>query len=246
METNLKSKVAVVTGGSKGYGAGIAAALKAEGADVWITGRDAAALSAAAQRLGVRGVVADVTLPADWDRVFAEVLAQSGRLDILVNNAGGGVKIAPMVEQTDEEIAQSVAVNLTGALFGCRRAAKIMAAQRSGLVINISSVCARYAWPGWGPYSAAKAGLNQFGHCLYTELRGAGVRVTTVTPSWGATEFLAAANVSGHPAEKPDVRREVIQPEEMGRLVVDVCRLPPHLVLPDVVVQPLVQRIEPM
>lgn len=246
METDLKGWVAVVTGGSKGYGAGIAAALKAAGADVWITGRDRAALDAAAARLGVRGFAADATVPADWDRLFADVLNAGGRLDLLVNNAGGGVKIAPLVEQTDDEIARSIAVNLTGPILGCRRAAAIMAKQKSGLIINISSVCARYAWPGWGPYSAAKAGLGQFGHCLYTELRAAGVRVTTVTPSWGATDFLAAAKVVGHPAGKLDVRREVMQPEEMGRLVVDICRQPPHLVLPDVVVQPLVQRIEPM
>jgi len=246
METNLKGWVAVVTGGSKGYGAGIAAALKAAGAHVWITGRDRAALDAAAARLGVQGFAADAAVAADWDRLFADVLNAGGRLDLLVNNAGGGVKIAPLVEQTDDEIARSIAVNLTGPILGCRRAAAIMAKQKSGLIINISSVCARYAWPGWGPYSAAKAGLAQFGHCLYTELRAAGVRVTTVTPSWGATDFLAAAKVAGHPAEKPDVRREVMQPEEMGRLVVDICRQPAHLVLPDVVVQPLVQRIEPM
>ena len=246
MNEQLKNKIALVTGGSKGYGAGIAEALKANGAEVWITGRDRGALADTAKRLGVRGLEGDITSAADWDRIFKEVLAHSGRVDILVNNAGSGIRIAPMEEQTDETVIQSIATNLTGPLLGCRRAAKIMSGQKSGLIINISSVCARYAWPGWGPYSAAKAGLNQFAHCLYTELRSAGVRVTTITPSWGATDFLAAAKVTGHPAEKSEVRQEVMKPEEMGQLVVDVCCLPPHLVLPDITVQPLVQRIEPM
>jgi NAD(P)-dependent dehydrogenase (short-subunit alcohol dehydrogenase family) len=243
---NVKDKIAVVTGGSKGYGAGIAEVLQREGARVWITGRDAPALKAAAQRLGVRAVRADVTRPRDWDRVFDTVLKAAGRLDILVNNAGGGVKIAPMSEQTDESIAQIVALNLTGQLYGCRRAAKVMAAQRDGVIVNISSGCAIHAWPGWAPYSAAKAGLNQFGHCLYTELRAAGVRVTTITPYWGATDFLAAAAIQGHPAGDPDIRKVTMQPLEMGQLVLDICRTPAHLAIPDVTVQPLVQQIEPM
>ena len=68
--------------------------------------------------------------------------------------------------------------------------------QKAGTIVNISSGCAIHAWPGWGPYSAAKAGLNQFGHCLYTELRAAGVRVATITPYWGATGFVGAARIS--------------------------------------------------
>ena len=177
----LKDKVAIVSGGSKGYGAGIAAVLQQSGARVWITGRDAGALDAAASRLGVQTVQADVTRPADWDRVFDTVMQTAGHLDILVNNAGGGGKIAPLDQQSDESIAGTIALNLTGQLYGCRRAAAVMKRQRGGLIINISSVCARYAWPGWGPYSAAKAGLYQFSHCLYTELREHGVRATTIT-----------------------------------------------------------------
>ncbi len=242
----MKDKIVLITGGSKGYGAGTAEVMKQAGAKVWITGRDQAALDATAKRLGVKGIRADVTSPADWDRVFAALQAEGGRLDVLVNNAGGGVKIAPMTEQTDEAIAQIIAVNLTGQLYGCRRAAKVMKAQRSGLIVNISSGCALHAWPGWGPYSAAKAGLNQFGHCLYTELREAGVRVTTITPYWGATDFVDAAGIAGHPASDPAIRAKCMQPAEMGRLVLDVCNTPAHLAIPDITVQPLIQQIEPM
>ncbi len=246
MAISLKNATAIVTGGSKGYGYGIAEALKKDGAEVWITGRDQEALCTAASNLGVHAVAADVTKPEDWDRLFAEVLGIRERLDILVNNAGGGGRIAPMTEQTDESIAQIVALNLTGQLYGCRRAAKVMKGQRNGIIINISSGCAIHAWPGWGPYSAAKAGLNQFAHCLYTELREAGVRVTTITPYWGATDFLAAADIHGHPAGDPEIRKKTMQPAEMGQLILNVCRTPAHLVMPDITVQPLVQQIEPM
>ena len=246
MQIDLSGMTAIVTGGSRGYGAGIAASLKAAGVDVWITGRDQAALDTAAAELGVRACRADVTSTEDWDRLVAEVVGAAGRLDILVNNAGAGVKIGPMDEQTDEAIRQSVDLNLVGPLLGCRRAAGIMRKQGSGIIVNISSGCAIHAWPGFGPYSAAKAGLNQFGHCLYAELREAGVRVTTVTPYWGATNFVAAAGIKGHPAEDDEVRRKCMQPEEMGQLVVDLCRTPAHLCVPDVTVQPLVQEIVPM
>jgi len=244
--SRMKGQTVIITGGAKGYGAGIAEVLQEAGAEVWITGRDQAALQAAAKRLGVHAVAADVTLPQDWDRLFKTVLAATGRLDVLVNNAGAGIKVAPMADQTDDAIAQSIAVNLTGPLYGCRRAAPVMRKQKSGIIINISSVCAEYAWPGFGPYSAAKGGLNQFGHCLYAELRDAGVRVTTLTPSWGATEFLTAANIQGHPASDPEIRRQCMQPREMGQIVLDICTAPPHLAIPDMTVLPLVQQIEPM
>jgi NAD(P)-dependent dehydrogenase (short-subunit alcohol dehydrogenase family) len=242
----MKNRIVLVTGGSKGYGAGIAEVMKQAGAKVWITGREQKALDATAKRLGVNAIRADVTSPADWDRVFAAIQAEAGRLDVLVNNAGGGVNIAPMTEQTDESIAQIIAINLTGQLYGCRRAAKVMTQQKDGIIINISSGCALHAWPGWGPYSAAKAGLNQFAHCLYTELREAGVRVTTITPYWGATDFVAAAGIAGHPAGDPEIRKKCMQPAEMGRMVLDICQTPAHLAIPDVTVQPLVQQIEPM
>ncbi len=243
---NLKNATAIVTGGAKGYGLGIAEALKQAGADVWITGRDEAALAAAASKLGVHTVKADVTSGADWDRVFAAVIEARGRLDVLVNNAGAGIKIAPMHQQTDAAIQEIINVNLTGVLFGCRRAAVQMKQQKGGTIINISSGCALHAWPGWGPYSAAKAGVNQFAHCLYTELRTLGVRVTTITPYWGATGFVAASNIKGHPAGEPETRRKCMQPAEMGKLVVQICETGDHLEIPDITVQPLVQEIVPL
>lgn len=243
---DLTTATAIVTGGSKGFGTGIAEALKGQGAEVWITGRDQARLEATAQRLGVHAVGADVTRGEDWDRVMRAVMDARGRLDILVNNAGAGGHIGPLVDQTDDEIATTIAINLTGVLLGCRRAAAIMARQKAGIIINVSSVCALYAWPGWGTYTAAKAGLNKFSHSLYNELRPSGVRVTTLTPSWGATEFADAAHLSGSPTQDPARRPRCIQPAEIGDLVVRICQVPDHLAVPDVTLQPLIQEISPM
>jgi len=143
--SSLNNHNVIVTGGSRGYGAGIAAAFVKAGARVWITGRDEARLSEAAQRIGAIPFVADVADGAAWDRLLVEV----GHLDILINNAGEGVNIAPTSEQTDEAIARSIASNLTGAMLGCRRAAAIMEKQGSGLIVNIGSACSTHSWPGW-------------------------------------------------------------------------------------------------
>lgn len=229
---------AIVTGGSRGYGAGIAEALVKAGARVWITGREASRLEATAARMGARAFVADAADGAAWDRLFEEVLAESGRLDVLVNNAGAGIQIGAAETQTDEAITQSLAVNLTGALLGCRRAAAVMRRQGDGLIVNIGSACSTHAWPGWSVYSAAKAGLLQFSRCLLTELRPHGVRVTSVLPSWGQTDFTDAA---GLPPRDPEVLARCIAPADLGRLIVDLARLPAHLVAEEIKLWPMVQ-----
>lgn len=243
MVENLSGSVAIVTGGSRGYGEGIAESLKNRGAEVWITGRDESALEVTANRLGVRAVRADVTAPADWDRLFDEMLKAAGRLDILVNNAGAGVRVAPVAEQTDDEIFRSISVNLTGAILGCRRAAPLMTKQKSGIIVNISSICATEAWPGWAVYSAAKAGMVQFSKCLYAELREDSVRVTTVIPSWGATEFQQASDIAPLSDEQ---KKRAINPSDIGELVAHICSLPSHLEVLDMTVLPMIQEIVPL
>ncbi len=237
----LKNAKVLVTGGSDGYGRGIAAVLKNAGAEVWITGRSAAKLEKTAQELGVRTIQADASSGADWDRVMSE----TGDFDVLVNNAGFGGKIAPVAEQTDEDIIRTIGTNLTGVILGCRRAAAMMVKRKRGIIINISSVCALYAWPAWSVYTAAKAGVAKFSHGLYTELRPYGVRVSCVTPSWGQTGFNHAANISGA-SENPELAAKCIAPEELGNIIKSIIEQPDHLAIPDVTVQPVIQDISPM
>lgn len=238
---NPEGKRAIVTGGGSGYGRGIAAALVAAGAKVWITGRDGTKLARTAREIGATPIVADVTSGADWDRVFGEV----GEVDMLVNNAGGGGRIAPLAEQGDEDIAAAVATNLTGAMLGAARAAKVMSARKDGLIVNISSVCAIHAWPCWSVYTAAKAGLLKFTHALHTEMRPFGVKVTCVIPSWGQTDFNRAAGIIGA-SEDPALSAKCMTPEQMGAFVLGLVRLPVELTVPEVTIQPMVQDIVPM
>ncbi|MEZ5277633.1 MAG: SDR family oxidoreductase [Opitutaceae bacterium] len=243
MSTDLKGKTALVTGGTKGYGFGIAEALQEAGASVYVTGRDQKALDSAASRLGVVAVRADVTCPSDWDEILRLIIQDTGRLDILINNAGGGVKIAATDEQTDDSIAGVIALNLTGVIYGCRRVVPIMRSQNSGTIINISSVAGHHAWPTWGIYGAAKAGLNHFSKSLYLELRPHGIRVMTISPSWGATEFTDAAGIE---RQDPATLAKCIKPAELGRLVREHTLLPSHLCVEETILWPMVQEVNPL
>lgn len=243
MALQLDGKTALVTGGSKGYGRGIAAALRAAGAHVYITGRDEGALTHAQREHDLIPIRADVTSTTDWDRVVSRILGESSRIDILVNNAGGGVRIASTAEQTDTSIEAAIALNLTSVLYACRRIAPIMRSQKSGIIVNISSSVAHHAWPEWGIYGAAKAGVNQFAKSLYLELRAHGVRVTTVSPSWGATEFTDAAGLGARDAATLE---RCIKPAELGRIVTEVCSLPPHLCVQETIVWPTIQEVNPL
>lgn len=245
MKTNNAPTV-IVTGASGGYGAGIAETFCQRGYRVWITARNEAKLNEVATRIGATPIVADATSAADWDRVIKTVLDASGRIDVLVNNAGAGGRIAPTADQSDEEILQTINLNLTSVIFGCRRVAPIMSGQGSGVIINISSVCAKYSWPGWSIYSAAKAGVERFGKGLYLELRPNGVRVTNLTPSWGATEFCDNSGIGGHPATDPAVRAKCTHPLELGKIVADIVETPAHLEIMELTVVPTVQEIMPL
>ncbi|NLZ63944.1 MAG: SDR family oxidoreductase [Lentisphaerae bacterium] len=238
----LQNKNVLVTGGSSGYGKGIASVLARAGANVWITGRNQEKLNATAKELQVNAVCANVSSGADWDRV---IQAMGQQIDVLVNNAGGGGNLVPVEQQKDEDILSVINTNLTGAIMGCSRAARIMCRQKSGIIINISSVCALYAWPSWSVYTAAKAGLAKFSHGLYTEVRPYGVRVTCLTPSWGQTNFTKAAKISGA-ADDPEQAPLCTSPEELGNLVLAIIETPDHLTIPDVTIQPMIQDICPM
>jgi short-subunit dehydrogenase len=239
----LEGKVALITGGSTGYGKGTAEVLNAKGLKVWIISRGEELLKETAGELGVNYIVGDITKPEDWDRIIKNIEDRDGSIDILINNAGAGVAIKPLVEQTDKEIEESIKINLIGHIYGMRRIGKNMIKQKSGIIINITSLCGEYAWPDWSVYSAAKAGIEQLGRCLHNEFRTNNVHIVTLAPAWGTTNFLAAADL---PERSEDVKKNTMKPEEMGDLIVKICTTPDHLIIPYLPILPMVQEINPM
>lgn len=193
---SLSGKRALVTGAARGIGRAIACELAAAGADVVINyagSREAAEQVAADCRaLGVRAlaVQADVADSAAVARLFAESVEFLGGLDILVNNAGI-TRDGLLLRLSDDDIDKVLATNLRGAMLCARAAAKIMLKQRSGRIINISSVVALCGNAGQTNYAAAKAGLIGMSKSLARELGGRGVTVNVLAPGFIETDMTA-------------------------------------------------------
>jgi 3-oxoacyl-[acyl-carrier protein] reductase len=181
LELGLTGKRALVTGSSRGIGYAIAEGLVAEGVRVALTARTTADVAAAADRLRERGgdVVAlagDLTVAADVERVVREAAEAFGGLDILVNNVGGGIG-----GNTDEGWQYTFDVNLNAAVRASRAATPLMQAQRSGVILIISSVS---GWQvGGSPqYNAAKAAEIMYARSLAKDLGPENIRVNAVSP----------------------------------------------------------------
>jgi NAD(P)-dependent dehydrogenase (short-subunit alcohol dehydrogenase family) len=183
----LAGKVAVVTGGTKGIGAAIAARLLAEGALVLVCARNAPPLLPA----GVIFVAADVREPAQAAAVVTEAVDRFGRLDIAINNAGGS-PYADAATASPRFVEKVVALNLLAPFYVAQAANAVMQTQPDGgLIINIGSVVTRNPPPGMAAYAAAKAGLTMLTRALAVEF-GPRVRVNQVTAGLVRTSDAAA------------------------------------------------------
>jgi 3-oxoacyl-[acyl-carrier protein] reductase len=189
MDLELRNKVAVVTGGSKGIGLATAHLLAREGARVLITARGEAALANAVREIKAEGsgevdaIAADVAIPADLDRVTAFTKDRFGRVDILVNNAGTGT-YKPFLEVTDEDLEYGMAINFFAQFRLSQRIVPIMIDAGGGVIINVSGRTAYQAAnpPGSTCTGPAKAAELRFTTDLAEELRPQNIRVNCVVP----------------------------------------------------------------
>jgi len=182
MQLDLSEKVVLVTGSSKGIGWAIAQTLHAEGCRVALNGRNGSDLTAATTQLkGSIGVLGDVTVPVDAQRIVAEVHGIFGRLDILVCNVGNGRSVPPGTE-TAEEWKRMFALNLWSTTNVVEAARDALAASK-GVIVCISSICGLEMIPA-APvtYSAAKAALHAYVRGIARPLGKQGVRINAVAP----------------------------------------------------------------
>lgn len=235
----MEKSVILITGGTSGYGKADAKLFAEKGETVIITGRREDTLAAAAAEIGCDSFRADVTSVEDWQALYDYIEEKYGRLDLLVNNAGCGVKIVPVDEQTPEEIDRAISINLNGTIYGCRQFVPMMKRQGSGTIINIASVCAAHAWPGWSVYSAAKWGVLGFSKVLYTELRPLGIRVTCFVPAAGDTNFGVNAGLK---IETP----AMLKAEDVAQGIAGVYYLPRHVVIEEMTMWGIDQEIVPL
>jgi len=164
---------------------------------------------------------ADVTKLETFEKALKECMDNFGKVDFLINYAGGAVKIAPIEEMNDEVNRKIIDLNLTSAVMSCRTFTPQFKKQGYGKIINVSSVCDRRSWPGWSIYSAAKAAVNAFTKCLYTELRPHGIGVTLLVPGGSNTGFQKAEGVNKFQWDE----EMAVRPEHFADMVYQACAL---------------------
>ncbi|HTQ81890.1 MAG TPA: glucose 1-dehydrogenase [Pseudolabrys sp.] len=223
----LSGKVAVVTGASKGIGAGIAKRLAAEGAAVVVNyasskdGADRVVADIAAKGGKAVAVQGDMSKSADVKRLFAEAKsAFGGAVDVLVNNAGV-YKFQPLEEVTESEFHRQFNTNVLGPILATQEAAKHFG-PNGGSVINISSVASQSPVPTASVYSATKGALDALTNVLARELAPKNIRVNTIAPGGVETEGFVTAGVKGSDFEKSMIASTPLgrlgQPDDIARI----------------------------
>jgi NAD(P)-dependent dehydrogenase (short-subunit alcohol dehydrogenase family) len=224
MSDALKGKVAVITGGSEGIGFAIAKRLADGGATVFITGRRQPELDRAASEIGAHAIAvqADVSKPADLERLYETVRLTKGKVDILVANAGVQVK-ETLGSITEEALDYQLAVNFKGTIFTVQQALPLLSEGAS--IILMSSTSVYKGLVSRTVYSATKAAVRSFARSWAAELKERGIRVNVLSPGSIASRVQKAA-LAGE--EAAAFRRNVIdaiplrrvgQPREMGDIV---------------------------
>ncbi|MCX4094204.1 SDR family oxidoreductase [Nocardia sp. alder85J] len=190
----IAGKVVVVTGGARGIGRAVAAALRKQGAQVAIGDIDTVTVKTAAGDLGILGDTMDVTDPASVTAFLELVQRELGPVDIWINNAGI-MPIGPVLEQSDALVRRCVDINVHGVINGSRAAARAMTG-RGGRIVNIASIAGRIPAPGMALYNATKFAVVGFSEALDAELAARDIRVSVVLPSFTATELISGISIN--------------------------------------------------
>ncbi|MEO8100589.1 MAG: glucose 1-dehydrogenase [Acidobacteriota bacterium] len=213
----LKDKVAIVTGASKGIGAGIAKSLGAEGASVVVNyasspeGADRVVAEIKSQGGKAIAVQGDVSKAADVRRLFEETKKTFGTLDVLVNNAGV-FEFHPLEDVTETEFHRHFNINVLGPILTTQESLKYFGAA-GGSVINISSVVGANPVPNSVVYSATKGALNNVTRTLAKELASKNIRVNTIAPGGVETEGTHTAGIIGS-----DLEKQMVAGTPLGRI----------------------------
>lgn len=230
----LNNKTALITGGSKGIGYGIAAALMSQNMKVAITSRSQKAADEAAARLNesgvgeAMGIEADVRDANSQQKAVDRMVQKWGTLDVLIANAGIG-HFGSIETLTPEQWQETMDTNLTGAFYSIK--ASLGALKKSkGYIITIASLAGTNFFAGGTAYNASKFGLVGFTQALMMDVRNDGIKVTTIMPGSVSTYF--------NNADPKTEDSWKIQPEDIGQMVVDLLRMHPRTLPSKIEVRP--------
>lgn len=233
---DIKGKVALITGGTKGIGYGVAEALLKEGLKVVITSRNEASANEAAQSLAAKtntlgsviGVQADVRQLESQQKAVNQAILTFGKLDVVVANAGLG-HFGSIEDLTSKQWNDVIDTNLTG-VFNSIKASVDALKETQGYYITISSLAGTNFFAGGSAYNASKFGVTGFTQAVMLDLRKYGVKVSTIMPGSVSTHFNG-----NEPSEKGAWK---IQIEDIGELVVDLLHMNPRTLPSKIEVRP--------
>jgi NADP-dependent 3-hydroxy acid dehydrogenase YdfG len=247
MTSNLEGKVAIVTGGSSGIGEATAISLAAEGAKVVIAARRGERLEAVAKHITDNGgqalsIVADITDEAQAKNLVQTANAEFGRVDILVNNAG--ISFPGRIENADpSNWRKMIDINVLALMHATHTVLPIFKAQKSGHIVNISSVAGRIARAGMAAYNVTKWGVNAFSEALRQEVYQDNIRVTIIEPGLVETEI--DQHITDVVAKQEiAARRKAITPlqsEDIAAAIVYAVTQPQHVNVNEILIRPTQQ-----
>lgn len=230
------TKTALITGGSKGIGYGVAEVLIKEGIQVAITSRSQKSADEAAAKLNeIRegfaiGIESDVRSLESQQNAVKVILEKWGQLDYVIANAGVG-HFAPIYDLTVEQWQETIDINLTGVFFSAKASLDALK-ETKGYFINISSLAGTNFFPDGTAYNASKFGLVGFSQAMMMDVRKDGIKVSTIMPGSVATEF------ADHTPSEKDAWK--IQPEDIGQIVSDLIKMPARTLPSKIEVRPSV------
>jgi NAD(P)-dependent dehydrogenase (short-subunit alcohol dehydrogenase family) len=232
----LAGKVALITGSGKGIGRAIAEAFAAEGAAVVLAARSRADLAEVAGVIRARNsgrtlaIPTDVTQDSAVEALVEQTLSELGRLDLLVTSAGAA-SFGAVADSKPGDWDPMLTLNLRSVMVCCRAVLPAMMRQRSGMIINVSSIATKRTLPGSAAYTATKAGLEAFSRVLAEELRPHGVRVGVLVPGAVDTPIWDALGAS-------PPRDKMLKVGDVARAAVLMATLPPNASLEELTLLP--------
>ena len=216
----LKDKVALITGGAAGIGLETARLFLGEGARVALVDLDDDDLSDAARDLGnpddLLTIAADVSSVEDSKRYVAQTVEAFGRIDVFFNNAGIEGKVAPLTEQKIEDFDRVIAVNVRGPFLGLQHVLPVMIEQKSGSIINMSSIAGLKGSPNVAPYITSKHAVVGLTRAAAVEA-AANVRVNSVHPSPVNTRMMRSLEDGFSPGHGEEIKNQLASTIPLGR-----------------------------